>query len=148
MQLKAEQSGAVVKKLSELSDAHSVLQENDVVTHIADEPIADDCTLAFRDDERISMQHAIRSSHIGDTVVVSILRQGEAKTVKYRLGHCLFKVPGLHGVDCWPSYFIYGAPVFAPLSQPMQQIATLHCTAALCSLLCTGAQLVWATRLQ
>lgn len=110
MQLAKEQSGAVVKKLSPLSNASSVLQPNDVITHIAGKPIADDCTLTFRHDERISMQHAIRDSHIGDSVTMDILRNGEPKQVKYKLGHCLYKVPGLHGVDCWPSYFIYGAP--------------------------------------
>jgi hypothetical protein len=110
LQLGSDHSGAVVKKLSPLSHAAEVLQENDVVTHIAGKAIADDCTLAFRDDERISMQHAIRDRHIGDEVDMRILRRGVEHAVRYRLGHCLYKVPGLHGVDCLPSYYIYGAP--------------------------------------
>ena len=109
MQLSREQSGAVVKKLSPLSSASGVLQVNDVITHIEGEHIADDCTLTFRHDERISMQHAVRSKHIGDRVAMRILRGGTAAQVEYPLGHCLYKVPGLHGVDCWPSYYIYGA---------------------------------------
>ena len=109
VQLTDQQSGAVVKKLSPLSNAKAELQENDVITHVNDNAIADDCSLTFRMDERISMQHAIRSSHIGDEVQMRILRSGEPLTVQYKLGHCLYKVPGLHGVDCWPSYYIYGA---------------------------------------
>jgi hypothetical protein len=98
-----------VKKLSPLSQAVDVLRVNDVVTHIAGQAIADDCSLAFRDDERICMQHAFRSKHIGDIVRMDILRDGKPLAVEYQLGHCLRKVPSLHGVDCWPSYFIYGA---------------------------------------
>ena len=109
MQLDKEQSGAVVKQLSPLSTATTVLRERDVVTHIEGLSIADDCTLSFRDDERISMQHAVRHRHIGDAVHMRIVRDGEAHEVEYALGHCLYRVPGLHGVDCWPSYYIYGA---------------------------------------
>jgi hypothetical protein len=98
-----------VKKLSLLSQAVDVLRVNDVVTHIEGQAIADDCSLAFRDDERICMQHAFRSKHIGDIVRMDILRDGKQLAVEYQLGHCLRKVPSLHGVDCWPSYFIYGA---------------------------------------
>jgi hypothetical protein len=86
-----------------------VLSVNDVITHINDQPVADDCTLTLRHDERISMMHAIRASHIGDEVQLDILREGQPSRVSYPLSHCLYKIPGLHGVDCWPSYYIYGA---------------------------------------
>jgi hypothetical protein len=99
----------VIKKISPLASAAAVLRESDVVTHINGSAVADDCTLTLRHDERISMMHAIRSSHIGDEVQLDILRAGQPLRVSYRLGYCLYKIPGLHGVDCWPSYYIYGA---------------------------------------
>lgn len=109
LQLSKDQSGAVIKKISPLACALSVLSVNDVITHINGRPVADDCTLTLRHDERISMMHAIRASHIGDEVQLDILRDGQPSRVSYTLSHCLYKVPGLHGVDCWPSYYIYGA---------------------------------------
>ena len=110
VQLSKEQSGAVIKKISPLASAMSVLAVDDVITHINEQAVADDCTLTLRHDERISMMHAIRASHIGDKVQLDILRDGQQSRVSYPLSYCLYKVPGLHGVDCWPSYYIYGAP--------------------------------------
>ena len=101
----------MIKKISPLASALHVLHANDVVTHINDAAVADDCTLTLPHDERISMMHAIRASHIGDEVQLDILRDGAPARVAYTLSHCLYKVPGLHGVDCWPSYYIYGAPL-------------------------------------
>lgn len=126
MQLTKEQSGAVVKKISPLSAAVAVLRENDVITHINAAPIADDCTLTLRHDERISMMHAIRRAHIGDEVVLDILRGGAPARVAYPLGHCLYKLPGLHGVDCWPSFYIYGA---APLRRGHRGLSQMCCAA-------------------
>lgn len=100
----------MVKRISPLSPAQAVLRENDVITHINHAPIADDCTLTLRHDERISMMHAIRRAHIGDEVILDILRGGTPSRVAYHLGHCLYKLPGLHGMDCWPSFYIYGPP--------------------------------------
>lgn len=126
VQLTKEQSGAVVKKISPLSAAVAVLRENDVITHINAAPIADDCTLTLRHDERISMMHAIRRAHIGDEVVLDILRGGAPARVAYPLGHCLYKLPGLHGVDCWPSFYIYGA---APLRRGHRGLSQMCCAA-------------------
>ena len=84
-----------------------------MITHVNDQPIADDCTLAFRFDERLNMRHAISGSQIGDSVKVNFLRQGEAKSGSYTLGLSLYNLPGMHRVDCWPSYFIYGALLLA-----------------------------------
>jgi hypothetical protein len=102
------------------------LRVNDVVTHISGQAIADDCTLAFRGDERISMQHAVRSMHIGDTVHMDIIRDGKQMSVEYRLGHGLYKVPGLHGVDCWPSYFFYGAIAFETSQDAVPESCHAH----------------------
>lgn len=125
MQLTKEQSGAVIKKISPLASALAVLSCDDVITHINDCPVADDCTLTLRHDERISMMHAIRASHIGDEVQLDILRDGEQSKVSYTLSHCLYKIPGLHGVDCWPSYYIYGATIYKFLpTYPLLRSAT------------------------
>lgn len=115
--MQSGQSGALVYNISPLSAAAQALRVSDVVTHINGASIADDATIAFRHDERIGMSHAIRHLHVDDAVTLDIIRDGEAMSVQYALGRCLYMVPGLHGVDCWPSYYIFGGLVFQPLSQ-------------------------------
>jgi hypothetical protein len=41
-------------------------QEGDVVTEVDGVPIADDGTIAFRNEERVEFAHIIRSKHVGE----------------------------------------------------------------------------------
>ena len=71
--------------------------------------IADDGTVEFRNDERIDASHVVRGLHIGTNVELQLLRDGEILTVGYTLeASSGGLMPGLHGVDCWPSYLVFG----------------------------------------
>jgi hypothetical protein len=50
----------------------------------------------------------VRSKHVGDTLVLTVLRNGQELEVSYPLAAKDHLVPLLHGVDCQPSYFIVG----------------------------------------
>lgn len=69
-------------KLDPLSPVASVLKENDVVLEVAGQPVADDGTAVFRDDERLEYTHLIRSMHVGDPLQLTILRAGQELQVR------------------------------------------------------------------
>lgn len=75
-------SGVLVVKLDPLSPVASVLKENDVVLEVAGQPVADDGTAVFRDDERLEYTHLIRSMHVGDRLQLTILRAGQELQVR------------------------------------------------------------------
>eukprot|EP00803_Ostreobium_quekettii_P002645 evm.model.scf_1356.3 EVM.evm.TU.scf_1356.3 scf_1356:20076-25448(-) len=116
-------SGCVVYKIDPLSEACQVLDVMDVVMEVDSVPIADDGTVQFRDDERVEFSHIVRCKHIGDTLHLTILRNGQEMEASYQLGQLRPLVPVLHGLDCTPSYFIVGGLVFVPLSIPFLEHA-------------------------
>mmetsp|Transcript_37567 Transcript_37567/g.83659 ORF Transcript_37567/g.83659 Transcript_37567/m.83659 type:complete len:631 (-) Transcript_37567:577-2469(-) len=122
LQVPEHRSGVVVVKVDPLSAAAAVLKENDVVMEVAGEPVADDGTIVFRDDERIDYTHLIHSKHVGDKLALKILRGGQELEVHYELALKDHLVPMLHGVDCIPSFFIVGGLVFMPLTQPFLEM--------------------------
>ena len=54
---------------------------------------------------------------------LKIHRDGQEATVRYPLSIKNSLVPILHGVECWPEYFIVGGVVFIPLSYPFLEHA-------------------------
>ncbi|KAL3146345.1 hypothetical protein ABBQ32_003036 [Trebouxia sp. C0010 RCD-2024] len=123
LQVAANQSGSLVYKIDPLAPAHDVLKENDVVMEIDRVPIADDGTVEFRNEERVEFSHIVRAKHIGDSLDVKVLRDGQLLDLKFQLKQRRPLVPILHGVDCVPSYFIVGGLVFVPLSIPFLEHA-------------------------
>eukprot|EP00884_Botryococcus_braunii_P011067 jgi/Botrbrau1/19962/Bobra.0059s0078.1 len=116
-------SGSLIYRIDPLSHAAEVLKVGDVLTEVDGVPIADDGTIAFRNEERVEFAHIIRSKHIDDLLNVKILRDGEALSLQYQLDRRQPLVPVLHGVDCIPSYFVVGGLVFVPLSIPFLEHA-------------------------
>ncbi|KAI8469348.1 MAG: DegP-type protease [Monoraphidium minutum] len=116
-------SGCIVVKLEPSSDAARVLELNDVVMEVDGVPIAGDETVPFRDDERLDYSHVINMKHVDETLRVKLLRAGEVMEAEYTLSRQHPLVGILHEVDCWPSYFIVGGLVFAPLSLPVLEAA-------------------------
>mmetsp|Transcript_1851 Transcript_1851/g.5421 ORF Transcript_1851/g.5421 Transcript_1851/m.5421 type:complete len:526 (+) Transcript_1851:247-1824(+) len=118
LQVPQEKSGCVIYELDPLAPAAKVLQQKDVVLSIEGTPIADDCTVQFRHEERVEFVHAVRSKHVGDQINLRVLRDGTEMDVRYEVRHQIPLVPVLDGVDCFPSYFIVGGLVILPLSVP------------------------------
>eukprot|EP00200_Dunaliella_tertiolecta_P008793 CAMPEP_0202381808 /NCGR_PEP_ID=MMETSP1127-20130417/38897_1 /ASSEMBLY_ACC=CAM_ASM_000462 /TAXON_ID=3047 /ORGANISM="Dunaliella tertiolecta, Strain CCMP1320" /LENGTH=681 /DNA_ID=CAMNT_0048980879 /DNA_START=32 /DNA_END=2077 /DNA_ORIENTATION=+ len=115
-------SGVLVVRVDPLSDAAGVIKENDVLLEVEGFEVADDGTVEFREDERLEYGHVIRSQHVGDSLHLRLLRDGQELCVKYTLGLKDHLVPLVHGVDCRPSYYIMGGLVFCPLSSPFLEM--------------------------
>lgn len=109
MQMSAEDTGALIYKLDPMSVASKVLQRGDIVTQVGGVPVAGDTTVPFRSDERLDLSHSVRERQIGEEVELCILRDGQPLTVTYALSQSRGMVPSIHGVECLPSYFIFGA---------------------------------------
>ena len=111
-------TGVMVVEVDPLSQAFDVVKERDVILEVQGHVVADDGTATFRNDERIEYVHFVRSMHVGETLSLKILREGNEMDLAYQLSLKDHLVPMLHAVDCLPSYFISGGLVFVPLSQP------------------------------
>jgi hypothetical protein len=83
-------SGCIVVKLEPSTEAAQHLQLADVILEVEGTPIAADESVQFRDDERVDYSHVISLKHVGDTLNLKILRNGEVR----RLLVCSFVVVG------------------------------------------------------
>jgi hypothetical protein len=81
-------SGCVVVKLEPSTEAAQHLQLADVILEVEGTPIAADESVQFRDDERVDYSHVISLKHVGDTLNLKILRQGEVRLSYMVLGCC------------------------------------------------------------
>jgi hypothetical protein len=66
--LKMEESmtGLIINRVDPLGGGHEIVEKDDVLLEIDGVPIADDCTVQFRDDERISFKHLLLNKFVGD----------------------------------------------------------------------------------
>jgi S1-C subfamily serine protease len=110
-------SGVMVSKTIPVSSLSGVLQPGDVICAIDGQPIADDGTVVFRGDERISFAHLLTSKYVGEDVALSVVRGGQALTLHAPLEDVPDLVP--HTLyDAKPSYLVLCGLVFTALSEP------------------------------
>ena len=112
------QGGMIVTKVVELSSSDGVLQEGDVITHIGDEEVGEDGSIAFRGFERISLVHKVTSCRPGEDLQLTVLRNDQKMNLTLALKMAAKLVPRLDGVDAQPKYLVVGGLVFVPLSVP------------------------------
>jgi hypothetical protein len=84
-------SGCVVVKLEPSTEAAQHLQLADVILEVEGIPIAADESVQFRDDERVDYSHVISLKHVGDTLNLKILRQGQVRwfVLRVECGVCM-----------------------------------------------------------
>jgi hypothetical protein len=111
----AEQTGVRISRVVHGSSAHGVLEIDDVITHVEGTAVASDGSIILREHDRVSFEHLVSEKQVGAALDVSIIRRGEAKTVKLTLGHYVSLVP-LPQPDRRPSYLIFAGLLFTPLS--------------------------------
>jgi hypothetical protein len=112
-------SGKLITKLSPALKASGVLKKGDILTAVNGHNIEDDGTVEFREYEYTHYQYFIDSHQMGEQVTLSIIRQGKALKVQVTLKETadnIYMVPTTR-YDKMPSYFVYGAYVFSPLSR-------------------------------
>jgi len=115
--LKMDESmtGLIINRVDPLGAGHEIVQKDDVLLEIDHVPIADDCTVQFRDDERISFKHLLLNKFVGDTATLTLLREGQEIYRDVQLKKTKLLVP--LDFEKPPSYFIYAGLVFVPLTQ-------------------------------
>jgi hypothetical protein len=108
-------TGLIVNRVDPLAQSCTEVEKDDVLLAIDNQEIADDCTVPFRDEERISFKYLLLSKFIGDKANLRLLRQG--KVIERDI--VLTKLKPLVPLDyeSLPSYFIYAGLVFVPLTQ-------------------------------
>ncbi|MFH0918307.1 MAG: trypsin-like peptidase domain-containing protein [Candidatus Omnitrophota bacterium] len=107
--------GVLVFNILPFSSADGLLKEGDIILEINGVAISDDATFAFRNNERLDMQHLINMQKIGETAVLKIRREGKIIIVKVVLKPMpdLVKIAN-HSEK--PSFYIYGGLIFTVLS--------------------------------
>jgi len=110
-----EKGGVLVSKVVPFAPASGLLKAGDVVLAINDVPIGEDGTFPFRGNERLSFTHLVTSGHIGEDIVLKIMRNKKIKNIKVRLDPFVTLVPHSHYFNK-PPYFIFGGLVFTVLS--------------------------------
>jgi S1-C subfamily serine protease len=96
--------------------AWKVLEPGDVVSEIGGVSVASDGTVPLRRGEPVDLSYVVTQHQVGETLPLSIVRNGKKKSVKVRLERPLRLVPE-DRYDVRPTYFIYGGLVFVPLTR-------------------------------
>jgi S1-C subfamily serine protease len=96
--------------------AWKVLEAGDVVCEIDGVSVASDGTVPLRRGEPVDFSYAVTLRQVGETIPLSIVRDGKKRAVKVRLERPLRLVPE-DRYDVRPTYFIYGGVVFVPLTR-------------------------------
>jgi S1-C subfamily serine protease len=111
----ASQSGALVTRVDFGGPSYGVLRPRDVLLGIDGRAIANDLTVFWPGVGRVDYELAYQTKQIGDTIAVTILRDGKKlkKTIKLTPHRQL--VPGRRTTE-WPRYYQFGGLVFQPLS--------------------------------
>lgn len=123
-QMGKDQSGVLVNQIVPGSPADGNLQVGDVLLSIGDYPIGNDGTIEFRTNERTHLNYVIQEKQIGETVNLSILRDGQEKILQISLFRSMVKdrlIP-MEQYETFPSYYIYGGLVFCPLTKDLLNI--------------------------
>ena len=95
-----------------------MLQKNDVILQIDDFNIAEDGSIRLSQDVLTDYRHAINLHHVGDSVDITYVRQGEVRTSSLEAREALDSYSLVTGeqFDKIPEYYIYGGILFVPLN--------------------------------
>jgi len=110
--------GVLVTNILPFSSADGFLEEGDIILEINGVAISDDATFAFRNNERLDMQHLINMQKIGETAVLKICRKDKVSIVKVPLKSVADLVT-IANYSEKPSFCIYGGLIFTVLSEDL-----------------------------
>ena len=113
----AGRTGVLVRGLSPLSAAASVLRRGDVILALDGHRIANDGTFSVAAQERLSFQHIIHRRFPGEEVQVRVLRDGEERELAVPVQPLRRLVPAVCYDEPQP-YFLYGGFAFVGLTEP------------------------------
>jgi len=110
--------GVLVTSILPFSSADGLLEEGDIILEVNQTAIGDDATFAFRNNERLDMQHLVNMQQIGENAVLKIWRKGKVDTVNIPLKPVADLVKIANHFEK-PSFYIYGGLIFTVLSSDL-----------------------------
>ncbi len=113
--LSKQQTGVMITRVCANTPAESVLQTGDIVTAVDGLNVENNGTVMFRPGKYINFEHQVNQHQLGETLVLDIIRAGEALTVDVPLDK---PAKTFYSYDQKPRYFVYGGFVFTPSRIP------------------------------
>lgn len=113
--LKRNQSGVLVLTVEHGGSAAGHIEVGDVIMKIDGHRVANNGTVQYRGKLRTRYDVVLGDHFVGDTLKLTVLRDGRRKELAIELTSYLSLVPRSQ-YDLAPTYFIYGGLVFQPLS--------------------------------
>ncbi|MDG1478338.1 MAG: serine protease [Myxococcota bacterium] len=110
------ESGVLVISVEYGGSAWGVLREGDALLSIAGHPIANNGSIRYLDRIRTSYTVLLGDAYVGDSIDVTVLREGARQTLTLTLQPVVHLVPPKR-YDYVPQHFIYGGLVFQSLSR-------------------------------
>ena len=115
LNLREDQSGAVVVDLLKSVQASPAIMVNDVITAIDGYKISNNMNIKNRRGQNVRLETVVAEKQLGEYVVLSLLRNGKAFTSKVKICKPWHKVaPFIY--DNRPKYLLAGGLVFSTLS--------------------------------
>ena len=109
-----DRTGALVADVAWGSCAYGVLQRDDVILAVEGVPVANDQTVALAGDVRTDLSFISQKKQVGDTMTLSLWREGSEKTVSVTLSDYKELVP-LSSYPARGRYRLTGGVVFQPV---------------------------------
>ena len=120
----AEQDGGVlITSLSGLEKEKGLFKEGDVVVSIDGQSIGNDSTVRFATADRIDMNILIARRQLGESLPISVIREGKKIDISYPLTYTLKDariLPG-HQSNFVPDYEVIGGLVVVEVNQDMMR---------------------------
>ena len=114
--MKKEHTGVRLYDIQYGSSVHGIINEGDVLLKINDTDIANDGTVTFRDDERISLSYMVGDYQVGDKVTFHLLRDGKEASEDIVLKEYLTLIPRKR-YDIRATYYIFAGFLFMPVTE-------------------------------
>ena len=113
-----DESGVRVMVIAKDSSADGVLKPDDVLLKIDGVNILNDGQVPFRGDGKISLGYYVTTHQVGDTLDLTILRDGKVRDVHLTLKPYKVRlVPTMPLYDTKPRYYEIGGVVFMPVEK-------------------------------
>ena len=121
--LPENRTGMLITRVLVNSPAENLLEVGDVLLELDGHAVADDGTVEFRPQHRTAVSYFVQEHQVGESMVVTVLRDGEDKKVDITLKRSLredWLIPQ-EEYDVLPRYYVYGGVVFCPLTKNLLQ---------------------------
>jgi S1-C subfamily serine protease len=116
-QLRPEQTGILINKITYGSSGWGVLQEGDVLTAIDGTEVANDGTYLFDKDKRLQCSNLTAMYQAGSEVGLDVIRAGKPMKLKVKLISEFQDLVDGPLYDVKPTYYIHAGLVFTPVTR-------------------------------